>query len=78
MILDRLREVAADVFDLAPEAVPADAAAGKLEAWTSLRHLQLMTAVESEFGIRLSTEEMLSLQSLPQLAECLKRRGVAT
>ncbi len=78
MIPDRLRETAADVFDLAPEAVPDDAAAGTLEAWTSLRHLQLMTAVESEFGIRLSTEEMLSLQSLSQLAECLMRRGVAT
>ena len=74
MSLARLKDLAADTFDLDPDDIPDDAAAGTLPAWTSLGHLQFMAAVEQEFGVRLTLEEMLSVQSLPALVELLRNR----
>ena len=75
MSLARLKDLAADAFDVDPEAVPDDAAAGVLPAWTSLRHLQFMSAIEQEFGVRLTMDEMLSLQSLPDIVVFLRSRN---
>jgi acyl carrier protein len=75
MILARLKELAADTFEVDPEDVSDDAAAGVMTAWTSLRHLQFMGAIEQEFGVRLTLEEMLSLQSLPALVAFLRTHG---
>lgn len=46
---------------------------GDVEQWDSVAHLDLMSELESEFGVRFSLEEMTALTSLPELLKWLKQ-----
>ncbi len=76
-MLDRIRAVVADVFGLPVDAVAPDADAATLEGWDSLRHLELMLALEMEFGVQISSEEMPLLLSVPAIEECLREQGAS-
>ena len=45
--------------------------------WDSLRHLQLMTAIEESYGLMLEPEEMMQLNSVAAIRELLAARGAA-
>ena len=49
----------AAVFLLAAESLPDDSAIDEVPEWDSLRHLELMLALEMEFGVRISTSRLL-------------------
>jgi acyl carrier protein len=57
------------------EAVPADASSETLEAWDSLRHLDIVMAVESATNIHFPTSEIVELTSLEKIEAALVRRG---
>ena len=74
---DRLREVIADVFGVAPADVPADASPDTIPEWDSLHHLELMLALELEFGVKVGTEDVPDLLSVDAIEEFLQGQGVA-
>ncbi|MGH7286356.1 MAG: acyl carrier protein, partial [Polyangiaceae bacterium] len=47
---DRVRKVIAETFRVPAENVPADAAMGSVAGWDSMGHMQLVVALEKEFG----------------------------
>jgi acyl carrier protein len=47
---------------------------GALDEWDSLGNLNLLLAIESEFSIRLTTEQLSSIDSLAQLESMLADR----
>jgi acyl carrier protein len=51
MIEGRVREVIASVFALAPGDLPARLEPDTVPGWSSLRQVQLMLALEQEFGV---------------------------
>lgn len=51
MIEGRVREVIASVFSLSPEELPARLEPDTVPGWSSLRQVQLMLALEREFGV---------------------------
>lgn len=67
----RIKEVMADVFELSPDRIPDDADTDNLEQWDSLGHMQLMLALETEFGVQIPTETMLELLSLEEIEDFL-------
>jgi acyl carrier protein len=69
---ERLKLVVAELFDCAPEDVPDDADPETLAGWDSLRHLELMLALETEFDVRIPTEAMLELDSLERIGDYLR------
>ena len=68
---ERLRGVFAEVFGLPPDEIPDDPSAENIPSWDSLRQLELMLALELEFGVRVPTEAMLELQSLAAIEDFL-------
>jgi acyl carrier protein len=70
-MLEQLKNVFAELFDCAPGDIPDDADSTTLAGWDSLRHIELMLALESELGVRIPTESMLELTSLKSIAEYL-------
>jgi acyl carrier protein len=69
---DRVRVLIAEVFGLSPEQVPADASPDVLEEWTSLHHVELMLALEDEFGIWVDPELAPALVSVSAIASFLE------
>jgi acyl carrier protein len=51
MIEGRVRDVIASVFSLSPENLPARLEPDTVPGWSSLRQVQLMLALEKEFGV---------------------------
>ena len=80
-VWERVRSVIVDVFGdddvvLGPETTAAD-----VDGWDSVSNLEVMIALEREFGIRFSTGEMASIANVGQLVERIVAhvgRGPAT
>jgi acyl carrier protein len=64
-ILNRVREIAGDVLE-AP--VTAESSPGTVESWDSVRHLNLILALEDEYGFQFLPEEMDEAKSIGQIA----------
>jgi acyl carrier protein len=65
----RLQAVVADVLGLDASEVANDLDADTADNWDSLNHLRIITAVEQEFGISLSMEEIQEPRSVARLQQ---------
>jgi acyl carrier protein len=68
---ESLKRLIADLLGCAPEEIPDDASSETLAGWDSLRHLEMMLALETEFGVRIPTETMFELSSLERIEDYL-------
>lgn len=50
-----------------------DSEVGNPHQWNSLRHIEIILAVEAHFKIRLSDENIVELTSIKTIAECVGR-----
>jgi acyl carrier protein len=71
----KLVEIVAELFDLEAAAVDAALTPEDVELWDSMNHLRLVSAVEEEFGIKLSMQEIESIRSLGILQALIEQRG---
>ena len=74
-IYDRLNEVFRDVFDDDEITVNEDTTADDIEDWDSLEHINLISAVEDEFGIRFKMGEVSSMKNVGEMVERIKTRA---
>ncbi len=49
-----------------------------VEAWDSLKHMELILAVEQAFSIQLTFDEIVAMRSVGQIKQLLKQRGVVS
>ncbi len=74
---DRAREILAGALEMAPGALPGDAAIGAVEAWDSLAHMRLVLALEEAVGGELEAAEIIGIESLADIAAILERHAAA-
>jgi acyl carrier protein len=48
-----------------------------VDGWDSVAHIQLMIAIEEEFGVQLTAAEMAAMTSVPAILKVLEGRGAA-
>jgi acyl carrier protein len=72
----RLVRLVADVLELPVDQVDARTGPATAAAWVSLRHLQILAAVEDAYGIAVTPREIRAVKSVADLRELLARRGV--
>ena len=70
--LQEVKEVVGATFGLDPAAIPDDAAAGSLDGWDSMGHLELMLALEARWQLRIAPDRMLALHTLEDIAKHLQ------
>ncbi len=71
----KLVEIVAELFDLDAAAVDPALTPEEVELWDSMNHLRLVSAVEEEFGIKLSMQEIESIRSLGTLQALIEQRA---
>jgi acyl carrier protein len=71
----RLRSVIADVLGLDVDQVGASAAAGQLDGWDSFGHLQVVLALEAEFGVQFDPQKIPELTTVAKLQRYLESKG---
>ena len=67
-------EIVAELFDLDPALVDDALTPEDVELWDSMNHLRLVSAVEEEFQIKLSMQEIESIHSLAMLRALVEKR----
>jgi len=68
---ERLSDVMASVFGVDAARVGATDSSATIPQWDSVGHLELMLAVEAEFGIQFSTDEIASLTNVALIRDRL-------
>ena len=74
-MLDRVRSLVADLFGLPLEEIRPDSSPDNIPAWDSLQHLNLVLALEQEFGIQFAPEEIEQLLSVELMAALLEEKA---
>jgi acyl carrier protein len=69
-------ELVGGVLELAPSEVHDGVSPATHGSWTSLKHLQLVVAVEENYGVSLTSADIRSMTSLGEVRNCLRARGV--
>jgi acyl carrier protein len=72
---DTIRRVIADVFAVDASSVTLDASPQTIEAWDSMGHLNLVLALEQEFGAQFSPEEIAAMTSVRAIEAVLLTKG---
>lgn len=72
--LNRVRQVASDIFAVPIESIGADSTMDAIEAWDSMQHLNLVLALEEKFDVHFSPEEMEEMRSLETIAAMLEAK----
>ncbi|HXC65129.1 MAG TPA: acyl carrier protein [bacterium] len=76
LIEDRLQTVMRDVFDRPDIALSRAMTASDVEEWDSLSHVNLVVAVEKEFGLHFTLAEIKPLKNVGEMLDLIRRKGV--
>ncbi len=73
-IYERLNEVFRDVFDDENIEVNENTTSADIEDWDSLEHINLIVAVENEFGIKFNMGEVTTMKNVGEMVEIIISR----
>ena len=67
MLEERLRKVFREIFSQPRLEISDDMSAEDISDWDSLKHIQLIVAVEKEFGFKFKNSEIARLKNIGDL-----------
>ncbi len=73
--MDRLIKIASDILEVAPTELDADSSPKTTKNWDSLRHINLVLALEQGFGVRFAPSEIMMIRTLGQARDLLQQKG---
>jgi len=62
----------ADIFELDASDIPDNASPGVVENWDSIRHMNLIVALEEEFDVRFNDNDIVDLITIPLIESIIK------
>ena len=71
-----LKEIFSRVLEVPADLITADAGPRTIRGWDSLRHVELIIAVEEQYGLSFSPTEIFALNTVQQFCELLANRSV--
>lgn len=74
-MLERYKKVFCEAFEIG-DAEAEGATVESLESWDSLHHMNLIAALEDEFGIEFEPDDVIEITSYQAGISMLKNRGV--
>jgi acyl carrier protein len=76
-IKERARAALAKTLKVPPETISDNASQVDLSQWDSVRHMNVVLAVENDFDIEFSDAELPTLTSLPLLVAAIEKHVAA-
>jgi acyl carrier protein len=72
---ERVETVVAEVLGLPAEQVTDATTMDAIEAWDSIKHIELMSTLEDRFGVTLATDDMIAMVDVPAIRRALQNLG---
>jgi acyl carrier protein len=73
----RARGALAKALKVAPETIPENASQLDFSKWDSVHHMNVVLALENDFGIEFTDAELPTLTSLPLLVAAIEKHTAA-
>jgi acyl carrier protein len=74
--MDKFNQAVSAILGVPPSEVVDSLSSESVDSWDSLNHINLIGALEQEFGVMLPTESMAAFQSIAGLKSLLAGHGV--
>ena len=71
-----LEDVIGSVLGVSPEDLGDDSSSENVERWDSLRQLSILLALESAYGITISADEAVDMNSIAAIKTVLRQHGL--
>lgn len=68
---ERVLSVVSQVLGIPRDAITDDSSPETIETWDSLKHMNLVLALEEEFGIRFSDERIVAMLSVRSIKDAV-------
>ena len=75
-IMGKLEEIIANIFELDPSQIKKEMTPADIETWDSLSQLNLISAIEKEFQIKLEIDEIFTVMKIGDIYDLLSKKGV--
>jgi acyl carrier protein len=72
--LGRVRQILADIFNVGLERLEADSSPDTIENWDSVNHINMVIALEQEFGVEFAPEEIERLLTFHAICELINSK----
>jgi acyl carrier protein len=69
---NRLRQVVSDMLEVDIDNINENSSSDNIEQWDSLSHIKLVMAIEAEFNVKLTPEEMMDMLSVKLIKNILE------
>ncbi len=73
---DRVFKIVSQVMNVPVEQLNEDSSPDNVENWDSLKHMNLILALEEELNFTFSDEEIVEMLSVATIIETLKEKGL--
>lgn len=73
-ITGKVQEIFRDIFDEPTLVISGEMTADDVDAWDSLNHINLMSAIENEFKIRFALGELQKIKNVDVLIEMIMKK----
>jgi len=73
----KLKKIFSDIFKIEENTVDENSSVDNIESWDSLNHLNLILALELEFGISFSEEQTVEILNYSLVKLVLQEHGVS-
>ena len=70
---ERIKDVMAQIFNVDVAAITQESSPESIERWDSLKHMQLILAIEDEFEITFSDDDIPNLLSTRAIEDSVRR-----
>jgi acyl carrier protein len=77
-VLEQVRKMASDLFGIPATKISADSSPESIETWDSVQHLSLVLALEEQFSLQLSPEEIEKMKTIGDIATLVEGKLQAT
>ncbi len=74
ILLGQVRDIMAETFGIDETDLPDNPSQATFARWSSLLHMVLLVAIEEQFNVSLSMDEMTSMTSFERIVEVLQSK----
>jgi len=72
---ETVENLLSEVLQIPAPKITEDLTMKDVDAWDSLKHMELIVSLEQSFGIELSFDEIVSMRSVGEIKRVLKERA---
>ena len=70
-VLDKMNKIFVEVLNLDEVSLTEETTANDIDEWNSLAHMQIVVALEKEFGVRFKGREVMKWKNVGQMIDTI-------